>query len=111
MKSDRDSLYFQMLAKNLRLEEFKDLQIVHVNKATQEALQISSLPLFVSEKGEALISVQKISQYLTDMVSLTPVLLGTSANQQSSVFKWMELSFDFKYYLIIICFSASLNHP
>jgi hypothetical protein len=78
----------------LRLEEFKDLQVVTVNFLMQDALKLETVPLYVDSLGNTLISVQEISRTLTNMVRLGPVLIGRNNNEASSTMKWLELEFD-----------------
>lgn len=94
-KSDNDSFFLKLLAKNLRLEEFKDLQILTVNSAMQATLRLESVPIFIDTCGRPLLSLQGISRKLTDMVKMTPLLVGCDENEASCVLKWFEMEFDF----------------
>lgn len=95
-KSNKTSFYFKLLIKNLQLEEFKDLQIVSVNPLMQSALKLETVPLYLDTLGRSLISVQQITRNLSDMVRLSPVLLGRSESEVSSVLKWMELDYELR---------------
>ena len=95
-KSNRNSFFLNLLSKNLRLEEFKDLQIVSLNCNMQRSLKLEALPLYIDNDGKSLMSLQQISRTLTDMVKLTPLLIGFGKNESSDVFKWFELDTDFR---------------
>ena len=96
-KSNKDSFYLNLLSKNLRLEQFKSLQIVSVSSASTKTLNLDSVPTFLDCKGTPLISLQKISTALTNEVKLTPLLVGRNQNESSSVFKWFELDYKMRY--------------
>ena len=94
-KSDKNSFYVNLLSKNLRLEEFKNVQIVNVNEASKNALNLETLPLYLTKEGDKVVSIQEITRHLTNMVNLTPLLIGLDNNESSSSLKWMDLDFNF----------------
>jgi hypothetical protein len=96
-KSNRDSLYLNLLVKNLQLEKFKDLQIVSVNTCVQKTLKLESVPLYIDSNGRSLMSLQEISRALTDLVRLTPLLIGYNTSESSVALKWFELDCNLRY--------------
>ena len=87
------SFYVKVLAKLLRLPEFKDLQIVSASGATVSSLKLESLPLLMDDLGNRTLSLQAITEKLCKMVKSHRILVGEGENAVSSTFKWFELAF------------------
>jgi hypothetical protein len=93
-KSNKNCLFINLLVKNLQLEKFKDIQIVSVNEMTQKALNLENIPMYISNEGTKIMSLQEISRVLTNLMGLSPLLLGQNKNEESSSLKWMELDYN-----------------
>ena len=95
-KSNKESFYLNLLSKNLRLEQFKSLQIITVSPSATNTLNLESVPTFLGCKGTPVLSLQEISKALTNEVKLTPLLIGRNKNESSTVFKWFELDYTLR---------------